>query len=137
MRGGPRAGPFATAGVATSEAVHVAVAAAGLAALFAAVPTAFAVVRLVDAVYLVHLGVQTIRRRKGVRSEPAGDGGGVSARRAYLRGLATTLPNPKMVTCTIASLPQFVDPRLGRVWLRFALPGAILTALGVRLAAER
>src|SRR4051812_50181349 len=41
MRGGPRAGLLATAGVATSEAVHVAVAAAGLAALFAAVPVAF------------------------------------------------------------------------------------------------
>ncbi|MFF5205896.1 hypothetical protein [Streptosporangium sp. NPDC000396] len=37
MRGGPRAGLLATAGVATSEAVHVAVAAAGLAALFEAV----------------------------------------------------------------------------------------------------
>jgi threonine/homoserine/homoserine lactone efflux protein len=40
MRGGPKAGLLATAGVATSEAIHVAVAAAGLAALFAAVPVA-------------------------------------------------------------------------------------------------
>ncbi|MHA6802269.1 LysE family transporter [Salinifilum ghardaiensis] len=49
-RGGPRAGLLATAGVASSEVVHVAVAAAGLAALFAAAPTAFTVVRLIGAV---------------------------------------------------------------------------------------
>ncbi len=63
MRGGARAGLLATAGVATSEAVHVAVAAAGLAALFAAAPAAFTVVRVAGAAYLVHLGVQAIRRR--------------------------------------------------------------------------
>src|SRR6185295_11745988 len=60
MRGGPRAGLLATAGVATSEAVHVAVAAAGVAALFAAVPVAFTVVRIAGAAYLIYLGVQII-----------------------------------------------------------------------------
>lgn len=55
MRGGPRAGLLATAGMATSEAIHVAVAAAGLAALFAAVPTAFTVVRIAGAAYLIYL----------------------------------------------------------------------------------
>lgn len=38
MRGGSRAGLLATAGVATSEMVHITVAAAGLAAFFATVP---------------------------------------------------------------------------------------------------
>jgi threonine/homoserine/homoserine lactone efflux protein len=41
--------------MATSEAIHVAVAAAGLAALFAAVPTAFTVVRIAGAAYLIYL----------------------------------------------------------------------------------
>lgn len=129
MRGGPRAGLLATAGVATSEAVHVAVAAAGLAALFVAVPTAFAVVRIVGAAYLIYLGVQMIRQRKGVQSEVQADGVGMSGRRAYLRGLVTNLLNPKMVTFTIAFLPQFINPQLGQVWLQFAILGAILIAL--------
>lgn len=129
MRGGPRAGLLATAGVATSEAVHVAVAAAGLAALFAAVPIAFTVVRIIGAAYLIHLGVQTIRRRRtGLAEEPVAEAG-VRARRAYLNGLLTNLLNPKMVTFTIAFLPQFVDPRLGHVWMQFAVLGAILIAL--------
>lgn len=129
MRGGPRAGLLATAGVATSEAVHVAVAAAGLAALFVAVPAAFAVVRIVGAAYLIYLGVQMIRQRKGVQSEVQADGVGMSGRRAYLRGLVTNLLNPKMVTFTIAFLPQFINPQLGQVWLQFAILGAILIAL--------
>jgi threonine/homoserine/homoserine lactone efflux protein len=121
VRGGARAGLLATAGVATSEAVHIAVAAVGLAALFAAVPTAFTVVRVVGAAYLIYLGVQLIRRRK---ADSLADKG-VPARRAYLRGLLTNLLNPKMVTFTIAFLPQFINARLGHVWLQFAVLGAV------------
>ncbi|MFF5260829.1 LysE family translocator [Actinomadura viridis] len=128
MRGGPRAGLLATAGVATSEAVHVAVAAAGLAALFAAAPVAFTVVRIAGAAYLIYLGVQMIRRRHDEPDEAAA-GTGMDGRRAYLSGLLTNLLNPKMVTFTIAFLPQFIDPSLGRVWLQFAILGAILIAL--------
>jgi threonine/homoserine/homoserine lactone efflux protein len=128
MRGGPRAGLLATAGVATSEAVHVIVAAAGLAALFAAVPVAFTVVRTIGAAYLVYLGMQAIRHRGStVVGEPVA--GGMSGRRAYLTGMATNLLNPKMVTFTIAFLPQFINPDLGRVWLQFAVLGAILITL--------
>ncbi|GAA3469795.1 LysE family translocator [Nonomuraea roseola] len=130
MRGGPRAGLLATAGVATSEAVHVAVAAAGLAALFEAVPLAFTVVRVLGAGYLIYLGVQMIRQRKGVESElPVAGEGRMSGRRAFTSGMVTNLLNPKMVTFTIAFLPQFIDPRLGQVWLQFAILGAILILL--------
>ncbi|MET9271627.1 LysE family translocator [Kribbella sp. NPDC003557] len=129
MRSGPRAGLLATAGVATSEAVHVAVAAAGLAALFAAVPVAFTTVRIAGAAYLVYLGVQMIRHRNDpVDDTPAGQAA-MSGRKAYLAGLTTNLLNPKMVTFTIAFLPQFVVPAHGHVWLQFAVLGAILIVL--------
>lgn len=129
MRGGPRAGLLATAGVATSEAVHVAVAAAGLAALFEAVPIAFTAVRVIGAAYLIYLGVQAIRNRNDGPMDIAMSGGGMSGRRAYLSGLMTNLLNPKMVTFTIAFLPQFIDPALGQVWLQFAILGVILIVL--------
>ncbi|WUI01069.1 LysE family translocator [Spirillospora sp. NBC_00431] len=128
MRGGARAGLLATAGVATSEAVHVAVAAAGLAALFAAVPVAFTAVRIAGAAYLVYLGVQTIRRRKDDLDDlPSARA--MTGRRAYLNGLLTNLLNPKMVTFTIAFLPQFIDPTMGHVWAQFVILGAILIVL--------
>jgi len=129
MRGGPRAGLLATAGVATSEVIHTAVAAAGLAALFAAVPTAFTVVRIVGAAYLIYLGVQVIRHRKDDQTDASPADTGISDRRAYLRGLLTNLLNPKMVTFTIAFLPQFIDPRRGHVWAQFTILGTILILL--------
>jgi threonine/homoserine/homoserine lactone efflux protein len=128
MRGGPRAGLLATVGVATSEAIHVTVAAAGLAAIFAAVPTAFTVVRIVGAGYLIYLGAQAIRHRRDEEPDTAFQAG-ITGRRAYLRGLLTNLVNPKMVTFTIAFLPQFIDPRLGHVGVQFAILGAILITL--------
>jgi len=126
MRGGPRAGLLATAGVATSEAIHITAAAAGLSAFFAAAPLAFDAIRIAGAAYLIYLGVQTIRHRgQGQeQDEPGTAASGISARRAYARGLLTNLLNPKMVTFSIAFLPQFADPSLGRVWLQFALLGA-------------
>lgn len=129
MRGGPRAGLLATAGVATSEAVHIAVAAAGLAALFAAVPVAFTVLRIFGAVYLMYLGVQMIRRRNDPSHDAPVPEGGMSGRRAFLNGLLTNLLNPKMVTFTIAFLPQFINPALGQVWLQFVLLGVVMIAL--------
>ncbi|GAA0250891.1 LysE family translocator [Cryptosporangium japonicum] len=129
IKGGPRAGLLATAGVASSEAIHVALAAVGLAALFAAVPTAFVVVRVVGGLYLVYLGVQMIRRRKGGVADVPAAGGGMSGRRAYVNGLVTNLLNPKMVTFTLAFLPQFIDPALGRVWLQFVVLGVLLIVI--------
>ncbi|GAA5043641.1 threonine/homoserine/homoserine lactone efflux protein [Thermocatellispora tengchongensis] len=129
IKGGPRAGLLATAGVATSEAVHVAVAAAGLAALFAAAPVAFTVLRIAGAAYLIYLGVQMIRHRNDPQDELPAGSEGMPGRRAYLNGLLTNLLNPKMVTFTIAFLPQFIDPALGRVWLQFAILGVVLIVL--------
>ncbi len=126
MSGGPRAGLLATAGVATSEAIPIALAAAGLAALFAAVPIAFTVVRIVGAAYLVYLGVQVIRHRHDEHLEAAADSHETRGRRAYWNGVLTNLLNPKMVTFTIAFIPQFINPQLGHVWMQFVILGAIL-----------
>jgi threonine/homoserine/homoserine lactone efflux protein len=130
VRGGPRAGLLATAGVAVSEVVHVTFAAVGLSALFATVPTLFVTVRLVGAAYLLFLGVRILRdtwrggSSLGSESDPP-----MSGRRAFGHGVSTNLLNPKMVTLTIAFLPQFVDPARGHLWLQFAALGAILLVL--------
>jgi threonine/homoserine/homoserine lactone efflux protein len=131
-RGGPRAGLLATLGVVTSEVVQITAVAAGLAALFAAAPTAFTVLRLCGAAYLLYLGVQALRSaRRGGPLETSAAGGRVSGRYAYLRGLVTNLVNPKSVTFVVALLPQFVDRGLGHVPLQFAILGAIFIAFEV------
>lgn len=128
MRGGSRAGLLATAGIATSEAIHVLLAAAGLSVLFTAVPEAFTALRVAGAVYLAHLGIQMIRKR-GDLVMAAGDGPAVPGRRVYLAGFLTNLSNPKMIAFSVAFLPQFVDPTLGSVWAQFAVLGMILIFL--------
>jgi threonine/homoserine/homoserine lactone efflux protein len=128
MRGGPRAGLLATGGIATSEAIHVLVAAAGLSALFTAVPGAFTALRVAGAAYLAYLGIQLIRNR-GDLVMAGGDDATISGRRAYFTGFLTNLSNPKMIAFSVAFLPQFVDPALGAVWAQFAALGAILILL--------
>jgi threonine/homoserine/homoserine lactone efflux protein len=128
-RGGARAGLLATLGVMTSEVIQIAAVAAGLAALFAAAPTAFLVLRLCGAAYLLYLGIQALRHaRRGGPLENVPDGTGVTAGYAYLRGAMTNLANPKSVTFVVALLPQFVDRGLGHVPLQFAILGAIFIA---------
>ena len=128
-RGGSRAGFLAACGVASSEVVHIALAATGLSALFAAAPTAFTVLRIAGAAYLLHLGLQAIRSaRRGGALAPDADGPVLSGRRAYLRGALTNLVNPKMATFSIALLPQFVDRGAGNVPLQFAVLGVIFIA---------
>jgi threonine/homoserine/homoserine lactone efflux protein len=126
LGGGRRLALLATTGVATGEAVHILVAAAGLSALFLAVPPAFTVVRVIGALYLLYLGIQTIRGHGSM----APDERSVERRggRVYVQGLLTNLSNPKMITFTIAFLPQFVDPRLGHVWAQFMILGVIFLA---------
>jgi len=130
VRGGPRAGLLATAGVAASEIVQITAVAAGLAALFAAAPAAFTVLRVCGAAYLLYLGVQALRsarRARPVTTEPA-PAGAPSAAYAFGRGAVTNMANPKSVTFVVAFLPQFVDRGLGHIPLQFAILGAIFVA---------
>jgi len=120
--GGPRAGLAAAAGIATGLAVHAVATAFGLAALFAAVPTLYVVVKIGGAAYLLYLGVTTLRRRDEplVRAEP----GPAHHGRAFRRGLLTNLLNPKVVLFNAAFLPQFVDPSRGSVTVQLLVLGA-------------
>jgi threonine/homoserine/homoserine lactone efflux protein len=128
-RGGPRAGLLATLGVASSEVVQITAVAAGLSALFAAAPTAFTVLRLCGAAYLLYLGAQALRSaRRGSPLSTAQPVTQVRGGYAYLRGAVTNLVNPKMVTFVVAFLPQFVDRGLGHVPLQFAVLGVIFVA---------
>ncbi|MFC5744324.1 LysE family translocator [Actinomadura rugatobispora] len=128
VRGGARAGLLATLGVITGDALYIAAAAAGLAALLTAFPVAFTVLRIAGAAYLIHLGVQMIRkRRNGLDDDPAA--GGMSGRRAYLNGVVSSAANPQTFTFMVAFLPQFIDPAAGPVWLQFAILGGVLIVL--------
>ena len=141
----------------------------GVAAVLAASATVFTVLKIAGGVYLVYLGIQTLRAlRRGEEPMRA------ETRRGspFRQGLVTNLLNPKLAVFFTTLLPQFIsegDPviaksillavvfvTIGMTWLvvyahlfdvvarsgRFrraveAVSGAVLVALGARLAIDR
>jgi threonine/homoserine/homoserine lactone efflux protein len=92
--GGTRLAYRTIAGNLTGLLVHGLALAAGLSALIVASATAYTTVKLAGAVYLVWLGIQTIRAS---RRPPDLDLGTAAAapRHAFLQGLLSTVLNPK------------------------------------------
>jgi threonine/homoserine/homoserine lactone efflux protein len=121
---GRSAGMAAAAGVASGGLVHVAAATVGLSALIASSATAFTVVKLVGAAYLIVVGVRKIVGRDEsaeVQATPA------PLRRLYRQGVIVNVFNPKTALFFLAFLPQFVDtdariaPQVAVLGLSFAL----------------
>jgi threonine/homoserine/homoserine lactone efflux protein len=124
LAGGRRAGVLATLGIGTGLLVHASAAAAGLSVIIAASATAFTVVKLAGAVYLLVLGVQALRgalrRRRAADPDPADPDpvmpelpgsrrrSFATARAAYTQGLLTNVLNPKVVLFFLSLMPQFI-----------------------------
>ena len=110
MVGGPALAQKTIFGNLTGLLVHGAALAAGLSALLVASATAYTVVKLAGAAYLVYLGVQALRASRRPPSDapaPADTGGATG--RAFLQGLISTVLNPKPALFFLTFLPQFVD----------------------------
>jgi threonine/homoserine/homoserine lactone efflux protein len=142
----------------------------GVAAILAASTTVFTMLKIAGGLYLVYLGVQTLRSLR--RNEPVVPPRGRRLGSPFRQGLVTNLLNPKLAVFFTTLLPQFIsegDPYvakavllavlfalIGLAWLalygfivdsvarsrRFrttveAVSGAVLVALGLRLAVER
>jgi threonine/homoserine/homoserine lactone efflux protein len=86
--------------------VHGVALAAGLSALLVASATAYTVVKLAGAAYLLYLGVQAL---VAARRPPAAAPPPAVPRRAFLQGLISTVLNPKPALFFLTFLPQFVD----------------------------
>ncbi len=95
----------------------------------------FTVLKLAGAAYLVHLGVQAIRHRRGfsvadldARTTP------LSRVRALRQGFMVGVSNPKAFMIFAAVLPQFVDRGNGHVQAQMLLLG--LLAFGIGLVSD-
>lgn len=84
------------------------VAGAGLGALLLASETAFTLVKVAGALYLLWLGVQQWRSNDAAAG--AVQVAPMSARRRFLTGALTNATNPKGIVFMVAVLPQFIDP---------------------------
>ncbi|MEV0680534.1 LysE family translocator [Actinosynnema sp. NPDC050436] len=102
---GVRLGALTALGVMTGLVVHGLLATLGLSALVAAAPAALWAVKAVGAVYLLYLGVMTLRsRRTTIAAAPP------SQKSVFLRGLLCDLLNPKVMLTFLSLIPQAMDP---------------------------
>ena len=99
------------------------VAGAGIGALLLASATAFTVVKVLGAGYLLWLGWCQWRAPVGEAAPgPSGAGGEatLSVRQRVLRGALTNATNPKGIVFMVAVLPQFIDPARA-LWLQLLI----------------
>src|SRR5690242_5826062 len=124
---GRRAGVVAAFGIGAGTLVHIAALALGLAALLAAVPLAYDVLRIAGAIYLIVIGVQLL-----VRPRPAAAAALQRARLGtiFAQAVLTNVLNPKVALFFLAFLPQFVDPAVGPALPQIVVLGLLFDVQG-------
>jgi threonine/homoserine/homoserine lactone efflux protein len=125
---GRRAGVISLFGVAAGFLVHMLAAAAGLTAVFLAIPLAYDALRWLGAGYLLWLAWQALRpgarspfEARELRPDPA--------RRLFFMGFMTNALNPKIAVFYLSVFPQFVHPANGPVFTQSVLLGSTQLAI--------
>ncbi|MDZ7823891.1 MAG: LysE family translocator [Ahrensia sp.] len=103
------AGLACFAGAVTGVLVHTMLVALGLSALLVAAPTAFLVLKIVGAGYLIWLAYQSIRFGSSFTPRDGKSTTVGSLWGHYLTGIGINLLNPKVVIFFLTFLPQFVS----------------------------
>jgi threonine/homoserine/homoserine lactone efflux protein len=126
---GRRAGLVSVLGVHTASIVHVLAAVAGLSAVVVASSIAFTAVKVVGGLYLIILGVKSLRSAR--RSADVVAPTVRPVRRLFAEAFVVSLLNPKVALFFLAFLPQFVQRGHGPIWTQTLLLGAIYILLGL------
>ena len=125
---GRRAGLISLSGIVAGFFVHLFAAAAGLSALFLAIPLAYEALKWAGAIYLAYLAWQAVRPGAqspfAPRALPA-DG----PARLFVMGFLTNALNPKIAVFYLSILPQFVSPGRGSVFAQSLVLGATQIAV--------
>jgi homoserine/homoserine lactone efflux protein len=123
------------AGLQLGLAVILLIAGVGVGALLLASATAFTVVKVLGAVYLIWLGLKQWRSPVDGHAPAAGQAlvnhpGLPTVRERVLTGFMTNVTNPKGIVFMVAVLPQFIDPHRP-LWLQLLI--LLVTSIGVDL----
>jgi threonine/homoserine/homoserine lactone efflux protein len=120
---GRRAGILVVLGLCSGLLFHTAAVALGLAAVLATSVTAFTVVKLCGAAYLMWLAWGAWHAPVGMGE--AGRTVAMAAGKTYARGVVMNVTNPKVAIFFLAFLPQFADPARGNVAVQVLWLGAV------------
>jgi len=129
---GWRAGSAAALGVGAGTIVHILAAALGLSALLATSATAFGIIKLLGAAYLLYVGAgMLLARGKPAAAAEAPPPTALSYRKIFAQGFWTNLLNPKVALFFLAFVPQFIAPAAEHKALAFIVLGAIFDFNGM------
>jgi len=111
-RGGWKDGLVTSLGICSGLFVHAAVSAVGISVILLQSAWAFNALKFAGALYLIWLGIQSIRNLKAL---PMNQVRGVGVRttswtRSIREGLLSNVLNPKTIVFYMAFLPQFISP---------------------------
>ena len=131
LAGGRGRGAWTAAGIATSNAVQGAAAAAGLGAVIVRSQPLFEAIKWAGIAYLVYLGAQALRSAIAGRTPTDDqDTGPTAAERVagWQQGFFSNITNPKVLLFYLAVLPQFLEPHASvRAMLLLAFSHAVLS----------
>ena len=108
LKSGPGAGLAASLGIATGSFIHALAAGLGLAALIAATPLAFEIIRWIGVGYLLWLAINTLRKPlDGMKPTNVPSSG---ALQAWRTGIFVCLLNPKVALFIFSRSAYVMDP---------------------------
>ena len=110
LRHGRSAGVWTSLGICTGVLGWAIAAALGVATILATSATAFTVLKLAGAAYLIYLGITTLRAHDDIEGAGANGRSSLPWHRAWLQGALSALLNPKLGVFFLTLLPQFISP---------------------------
>lgn len=126
---GKAAGMAVVLGLCTGLIGHTFAVAIGLAAIFATSATAFTILKLIGAAYLIYLAWGAFRASATATPDGNTKTPRLSYAALYRRGIIMNLTNPKVSLFFLAFLPQFTSPERGSMALQiFSLGGLFMLA---------
>ena len=131
---GKAAGFASMIGALTGTLVHTTLVVIGVSALILASPTAFLVLKIFGACYLVFLAYQAIRYGSAFSPETK-TGPRISVPKSFSIGLGVNLMNPKIILFFMTFLPQFVSARDPDATGKLLFLGAMFVLISIPVTA--
>lgn len=121
---GRMAGMISLAGIGAGFLFYMTASAAGLAALFKAVPVMYDIIRIAGAIYLGYLAWNMVKPtgKSLFATETLKPH---SSLNLFSMGFITNLLNPKIALMYAALIPQFIDPMNGSTFSQFIQLGSV------------
>ena len=128
---GWRAGSAAALGIGAGTFVHIFAAALGLSAVLATSATAFTVIKLLGAAYILYMAWGLLRSKPAAPVTVAPVLPPLSWHRIFAQGFLTNVLNPKVAIFFLAFVPQFIAADAPNKALAFIVLGCIFNLNGM------